>query len=147
MNTAHTLVFGPTMCRILKGFILSLLLVFISIAQSHKPASQHNMVLVVGGKFQMGDDHGYGMEQPVHPVTIKSFYIDKFEVTVKEFQRFCLETHRALPAEPAWGWHDDFPISNVSWDGAASYAAWAGKRLPTEAEWEFAARGGILSKG
>jgi formylglycine-generating enzyme required for sulfatase activity len=147
MNAAHMLVFGPSIRRILEGFILSLFLVSISMAQSHKPALQHNMVLVVGGKYQMGDDQGYEMEMPLHQVIIKSFYIDKYEVTVKEYQHFCKETHRAMPTEPTWGWHDNFPISNVSWDDAASYAAWVGKRLPTEAEWEYAARGGVLSNG
>ena len=147
MKSLPISIFVPAMRRILKSFLLSMLIAALSIAQSPTPASQHNMVLVVGGRFQMGDDHGYEMEKPVHSVLLKDFYIDKYEVTVQEYRRFCLETHRSMPEKPTWGWQDNFPISNVNWDDATAYAAWAGKRLPTEAEWEFAARGGVLSTG
>ena len=113
------------------------------------------MVKVEGGTFQMGDEQGLGDfdEQPVHTVTLKTFSIAKTETTVLQWKTFCSETGRQMPESPSWGWIDDHPIVNVSWDDASAYGAWlSGKtgkiyRLPTEAEWEFAARGGALSKG
>lgn len=95
----------------------------------------------------MGNNHFYMMERPEHSVTLKSFYIDKYEVTVAQYRSFCEATKRQMPKAPRWGWNDTDPIVNVSWKDATAYSKWSGKRLPTEAEWEFAARGGIQSKG
>jgi sulfatase modifying factor 1 len=110
-------------------------------AQQSKGPDRAGMIAVAGGSFQMGSD----VDGPVHTVTVSDFWIDRCEVTVAQFRAFCNATRRSMPDDPPWGWKEEHPIVGVSWDDAAAYAAWAGKRLPTEAEWEYAARGGRLT--
>lgn len=103
------------------------------------------MVLVPAGEFTMGSDKGDEDEFPVHRVQLDAFYIDKFEVTNGRFAKFV----KTIQSEPPWGFEDkDMPVTHanrpvrwVNWMDAMGYCLWAGKRLPTEAEWEKAARG------
>ncbi|UCH64636.1 MAG: formylglycine-generating enzyme family protein, partial [Ignavibacterium sp.] len=102
------------------------------------------MVFVAGGWFDMGSNYGRDNEKPVHQVFIDDFYIDKYEVTVKAYSEFCDSTGREMPVQPAYH-TDEYPVANISWEDASAYADWKGKRLPTEAEWEYAALGGTIS--
>ena len=108
------------------------------------------MVHVPAGEFQMGSSSGAAAEKPVHEVYVSGFFIDTYEVTVDEYKR-CVDAGECSTPKYEHDYLKHFnygasgrgkhPINGVDWNQAKAYCAWAGKRLPTEAEWEKAARG------
>ena len=108
-----------------------------------------DMVLIPGGTFTQGQDGSKPKNGPAQSVDLPDFEIDRFEVTNDEFSRFVEETSFVSYAEEnsSKNWRDaavdkgNHPVVYVTWDDAVAYCDWAGKRLPTEAEWEKAARG------
>ena len=112
------------------------------------PDAPTGMVYVSGGEFMMGSNAGDEYERPAHKVATGPFFMDVTEVTCEEYLKFLKATARRNPRH--WTTHtcqrgaERQPVTAIDWDDAMAYAAWANKRLPSEVEWEFAARG-VLS--
>lgn len=128
---------------------------------ARNPIDGAEMVYIPEGEFMMGTDkdeidqiwqkfgwsEGWKQytkeESPKHRVYVDGFWMYKYEVTVAQYRKFSNETKRQMPPhEPAWGWQDNHPIVFVTYYDAVDYCKWAGVQLPTEVEWEYAARGG-----
>ncbi len=108
------------------------------------PKDGEEMILIPAGEFLMGSKLGdsgvQGNEIPQHKVFLDAYYIGKCPVTVAQYRLFCDATGRRMPAGSSTR-RDDWPVVSVTYDDAQAYAVWAGLSLPTEAQWEKAARG------
>ncbi|MGY5352179.1 formylglycine-generating enzyme family protein [Wenyingzhuangia sp. IMCC45533] len=140
-----------------------------------KKANTSNMIFFDGGKITIGANDRTPLEAPAFEVEVASFYLDKYLVTVADFRKFVEATNFTTEAEnfgdsgvfnlETYSWElrkgttweypfgpdepkaiDNHPVTHVSWNDATAYAKWIGKRLPTEIEWEYAAKNGKNSK-
>jgi formylglycine-generating enzyme required for sulfatase activity len=114
-----------------------------------EPRSGLEFVYVPGGEFRMGSADEEPDAQPVHRVKLAPFWISRCEVARFQYARFMESTGRQPPShwkDKRFSSDDAQPVVGVTWEDAAEFCRWAGGRLPTEAEWEYAARGSTGSR-
>jgi len=102
-----------------------------------------NWITIPEGTFLMGCSavrDCINDDRPAHSVSLSEFEISDREVTVSQYRTFCEATGRSMPSKPFWGWDEEHPIVNVTWNDAVAFCQWTNCRLPTEAEWEYAAQ-------
>ncbi|MBI4872616.1 MAG: SUMF1/EgtB/PvdO family nonheme iron enzyme [Candidatus Riflebacteria bacterium] len=104
------------------------------------PKDDSVLIAIPAGSFSMGSNEGGPDEKPVHRVELSPYYIGKHEVMWRQFLAFCEAKQRKAPKRPGWA-ANRHPVVAVSWEAARAYCEWAGLELPTEAQWEYAARG------
>ena len=116
-----------------------------------EPITKMQLALIPGGSYTMGDPTDRDpFAKPAHGVTVEAFYLGIFEVTFEQYETFARETQRPIPNDEDWG-RGIRPVINVSWYDAVAFTEWLSKksgrkfRLPSEAEWEYAGRGGTES--
>jgi len=124
------------------NFLIFIIVIFIICLTIN--SQEENMVLIPAGEFIMGSNTGFSNEVPERKVYVKAFYIDKYEVSNIDYKKFIDAT--GYPAPKHWNnnmyaaGEDNYPVVNISYYDAVAYAKYVGKRLPTEEEWEKAAR-------
>jgi formylglycine-generating enzyme required for sulfatase activity len=136
---------------------------FTAVAVVSSAGEYENMVFIPEGPFVMGDDMGGADAKPAHTVHLKAYFIDRYEVTNADFAKFLNKKGNGVEGGASWIYigksgcriekvgrdfapvigYENHPVVMVTYFGAKAYADWVKKRLPTEAEWEKAARGGL----